>query len=54
MVATRADDTRRDRWLARQGYVVVRVSAEEVLGRTPDVVARIRYALEVVARSNKA
>ena len=44
---TANSDARRDRWLSRQGYVVVRVSAEEVLGSTLDAVARVQHALEM-------
>ena len=42
---TASVDARRDRWLSRQGYSVVRVSAEEVLGSTATAVSRIRSAL---------
>lgn len=38
-------DARRDRWLARQGYRVLRVSNTEVLCNPQDVAARVREAL---------
>ncbi|MEZ4233550.1 MAG: endonuclease domain-containing protein [Polyangiaceae bacterium] len=37
-------DARRDRWLARQGYRVLRVSNAEVLSCPQDVAARVRAA----------
>ena len=39
-------DARRDEWLRRRGYRVVRVTAEEVIGRTAVAVQAIRAAVE--------
>ena len=44
-----AADARRDRDLARLGWRVLRVSADDVARRTEDVVQRIRVALAHVA-----
>jgi very-short-patch-repair endonuclease len=38
-------DARRDRWLSRHGWRVVRVSAEVVLRQLPVALAQIRAAL---------
>ncbi|MCB9608327.1 MAG: DUF559 domain-containing protein [Polyangiaceae bacterium] len=38
-------DARRDRWLARHGYRVLRVSNAQVLSSPQDVAARVREAL---------
>jgi very-short-patch-repair endonuclease len=40
-----AADVRRDRWLTRRGYRVLRLSAELVLADVEQAVARIRAAL---------
>lgn len=42
----RQADERRDRWLARAGYRVLRVDADVVMNRLPVAVARILAALE--------
>lgn len=45
----RAPDARRDAWMRRQGYRVLRVSAEAVMQRLPAVVAAVEEALGSVA-----
>jgi len=49
-----ASDAHRDRWLAAQGYRVLRVTNHTVLTRLPDVAARIRQALAPRARATRA
>jgi very-short-patch-repair endonuclease len=41
----RAADARRDRFLAREGYRVLRLESELVLRNPPEAVARVRAAL---------
>jgi very-short-patch-repair endonuclease len=43
-------DTRRDRWMRRQGYTVVRVSARDVVGDVGSVVNAIAETARALGR----